>query len=632
MLESIRNGVQKPWVKVVVFAIVISFIFAGYFTTSFFGDPNAVATVNGDSISRNEFQRAYLSLKSQQADYYNATVKTEEDERNFQESVLQRLINIKVKDQALEELGMRFSSTALRDKIQSDPNYQIDGKYSSGLVDQALVATQRSRESFKIDYANQEVTRQLLLGLSETDFALPGEAQNDFELISQTRSGRALQINFAQFKQNVTPTEEEINQYYQDNQEAFRVEEKVSIEYIELSMADLQSQQEITDEEAKLYYDENIDRYKADAQRQIAHILVLHNDDESASLAKAEALKTRIDNGEDFAAIVATESDDIPTRETGGDLGVLLPGAMEPEIESAANDLVNVGDISAPVRTDFGYHIVKLTNFVEGSVQPFDDVKAEIVSELQKTKADEIFYAKSQDLESWAFEVSDSLAEASAQTGLEIKVSPFFGQSSRKDIFANQALKNAAFSSDVKDSLLNSAPVEIGENHIVVLRLKESQPSRVQTLEEVKARVENSVKQAKAKNDAEQLADNLLGKLKAKEDVEALLSENQLTWTDLDKVQRNNASMSFVANQQFFKMPAPSEGNVTWDKVEDFQGITILMLNKVEKGDWAAADDANKNQRTLYIGSYFANAGFSAFLEDRRKESKVTRNLQNLPQ
>lgn len=632
MLESIRNGVQKPWVKIVIFAIVISFIFAGYFTSSnFLGDPNAVAIVNGDSISRNEFQRAYRSVKSQQADYYNATVKTEEDERNFQENVLQRLISIKVKDQALDGLGMRLSNNALRDKIQSDPNYQIDGKYSSGLVDQSLVATQRSRESFKRDYSNDIVTRQLLTGLSETDFALPKEAQSDFELISQTRSGKALQLNFAQFRQNIAPSEEEINQYYQDNQESFRVEEKVSVEYIELSMAALQSEEEITDEEVQVYYDDNIDRYKEEAQRQIAHILVLHNDDEAAALTKAEELKARIDSGEDFAAIVATESDDIPTRETGGDLGVLIPGAIEPEIEEAANLLANVGDVSAPVKTDFGYHIVKLTNFVEGSVQALADVKAEIVVELQKAKAEEVFYAKSQELESLAFEVSDSLAEASAQTGLEIKTSPLFGQSSREGIFANQALKNAAFSSDVKESLLNSTPIEIGENHIVVLRVKESQPSKVQTLEEVKTRIENSVKQAKAKTSAEELANSLLTKLAAKENVDEALTENQLKWVDLDKVQRNNASLSYVANQEFFKMPEPAEGTVSWDKVEDFQGITILMLNAVEKGDWASADDANKNQRSLYIGSYFANAGFSAFLEERRKDSKVQRNLQNLP-
>ena len=632
MLESIREGVKKPWVKIVIFAIVISFVFAGYFSSAFFlGDPNAVAIVNGESISRSDFQRAYNSLKAQQADYYNANVKTEEDERNFQENVLQRLITFKVRDQATQNLGLRLSTNTLRDKIQSDPNYQMDGKYSAALVDQTLVRLQRSRESFKRDYANIETTRQLLNGVLESDFSLTSEIAADYELMSQKRSGRALQVNIAPFKQNIELSDEEISQYYTDNQEAFRVEEKVSVEYLELSVANLQASQEISDEELQNYYDENIERYKADDQRQVAHILILSNDDEDAALEKANAIKSRLDGGEDFAAIAKAESDDIPTRETGGDLGILLPGAMEEAFETAANALENVGDVSAPVKSDFGYHLIKLSAFVEGSVQALEQVKPELLSELQKSKAEEIYHTKSEQLERLAFEVSDSLKEASEQTGLEIKTSELFGQSNRKGLFSNAELKNVAFSSDVKESLLNSAPIQVGENHLVVLRLKEHQASEVQPLETVKERVVNSLKQSKSKDAAAELTDSLMAKLEAGESVDELLTTNNLKWTDLDKVERNNASLSYMTNQQFFKMEAPVEGEVTWEKVEDFQGYTILMLNKVDKGNWAEADDAVKKQRALYISSYYANAGFSAFIEDRRVNSNVTRNLNNLP-
>jgi len=632
MLESIREGVKKPWVKIVIFAIVISFVFAGYFTSSFFlGDPNAVAIVNGDSITRNEFQRAYLNMKSQQEDYYKANVKSEEDERNFQENVLQNLITYKVRDQATQELGLRLSTSALRDKIQSDPNYQMDGKYSAALVDQILVRNGISRESFKQNYANIETTRQLLNGVLETDFSLPAEVKADYELFAQKRTGRALQVNYAQFKQNLEVTEDELQAYYEENQEAFRVEEKVSVEYIELTVDSLRESQEITEEALQNYYQENIDRYKADDQRQIAHILILSDDDDDAALAKANALKARIEAGEDFATLAKTESDDEPTRETGGDLGILLPGSFEESFETAANSLENIGDVSEPVKSEFGYHLIKLTAFVEGSVQTLEQVKDELLAELQKAKAEEVFFAKSTELEKWAFEVADSLEEAANQTGLEIKTSPLFGQSSREGIFANQEIKNAAFSSDVKEAQLNSTPIQVGDNHIVVLRIKEHVPSSVQPLEAVRARVENSVKQSQSKAAAAKLADSLLAKLEAKEDVGRLLTEHNLKWIDLDKVERNNASLSYMSNMQFFKMAEPAEGQVTLEKVEDFQGYTILMLNSVENGNWADADEANKKQRELYIASYFANAGFSAFIEHRRKTSDVTRNLNNLP-
>ena len=347
MLESIREGVKKPWVKIVIFAIVISFVFAGYFSSSFFlGDPNAVAIVNGESISRNEFQRAYANLKAQQAEYYNANVKTEEDERLFQENVLQRLITFKTTDQLKDELGMRLSTETLRDKIQSDPNYQMDGKYSAGLVEQALIRNQISKESFKNDYAGRETNRQLLSGVMETDFSLPVEVKSDYELATQKRSGRALQINFAQFKQNSAVSDEEIADYYQNNLEAFRVEEKVSVNYIELSIAQLQAEQQVSDEELEIYYQESLERYRSDAQRQVSHILILDKGDTAKAKARIESIKARIDAGEEFATIARNESDDVPTQETGGDLGILIPGAMEEAFENAANALTEVGAVS----------------------------------------------------------------------------------------------------------------------------------------------------------------------------------------------------------------------------------------------------------------------------------------------
>ena len=633
MLENIREGVKKPWVKIVVFAIVISFVFAGYFSSSFFsGDPNAVAIVNGESISRTEFQRSYLNQKNQQAEYYRANVKTEEDERNFQESVLQQMITLKVREQAIADLGLRVSGERLRETIQSDPNYQVDGKYSKALVDQVIVNNRISSEQFKQFYMNSETVRQLITGVIDSEIGLAQEIKNDYELTAQKRTGKALSINYAPIREQLEISEENIAEYYQNNQENFRIEEKVSVDYIELSVPKLLPMQEVSAQELQEYYVENQDRYRADEQRQISHILILSKDDEDAALERITAIKARIDAGEDFAAIASAESDDIPTRESGGDLGILLPGAMEESFDKAANELEKAGDVSDPVKSNFGYHLIKLTAFVEGSVQPLEQVKEDLENELKKAKAEEAFFNKSELLERFAFEVADSLDRASQETGVTVETSEPFGKSSRDGIFANAAVKEAAFSSDVKEALRNSSPIQLGENHIVVVRLKETIPSIIQPLEDVKARVETSLKQEKAKEKAQQLSDQILEKLKAETPIEDILTENKLAWVDLDKVQRNNASLSYLSNQQFFKMPAPEEGTVSFDSVEDFQGFTILMLNNVEKGDWATAEEAIKKQRELFVTSYFANAVFNAFIEDRRKNSEVQRNLENLPQ
>lgn len=630
MLESIREGVKKPWVKIVIFAIVISFVFAGYFSSSFFlGDPNAVAIVNGESISKKELQRAYVNMKSQRADFYKANVKTEEDERNFQENILQQMITEKVRDLATSDMGLRLSNEKLRDVIQSNPNFQVEGKYSSAQLERTLAGIQMSRETLKSAFQTQETTKHLVNGLLSSEFSLEKETKADYELMQQRRTGRALQINIAPFKKNIEVTDEEVTKHYDDNRESFRVEEKVSVEYIELSVDKLIAMQSASEEQIESYYKENLDAfYKDEDKRQYSHILI--SSETKDAFEKIKALKSRIDSGEDFASIAKSDSEDMPTKDIGGDLGVLSSGDMEESFEAAANRLLNVGDVSEPIKSDFGYQLIKLTSFVKGVTKPLEEVKSEIVEAVKKMLAEEAFHAKALEMERVAFEVSDTLTNVATATGIDVQISPLIGNSHQEGIFANQALKSAAFSSDVKEGLVNSAPIEVGDNHLVVLRLKEHKPSEIQALEIVKQQIVSQLEQTKAKEKAEEIANSFIEKLETKQPIDELIKEHSLKWTLLDKVERNNASLSYFANQKFFQMQLPPKNEATLDKVVDFQGVTVLLLRGSEKGDWSSADEATRKQRSNYLSSYFANAGYSAFIEGLRSEASVTRNLSNL--
>lgn len=631
MLENIREGVGKPWVKVVIFAIIISFVFAGYFSSSLFlGDPSAVAIVNGESISRNEFQRAYVNTKSQRADFYKANVKTEEDERNFQESVLQQMITEKVRELAIFDMGLRLSDKALREVIQSNPNFQVDGKYSTEQLNRVLSGIQMSRDELKNAFQTQETTQYLVNALISTEFALEQETMADYELMTQKRTGRALQVNTAPFKNNVTVSDTDISTHYEENKELFRVEEKVSLEYIELSVEKLTAKQLITEGQITRYYDENLQAYyKEEDERHFSHILVSSSDD--SGLQKIKELKARIDAGEDFAEIAKLESDDVPTREVGGDLGVLKPDDMEPSFGEAAATLLNAGDVSEPVKTEYGYQLIKLTAFVKGAVKPLETVKEDIVATLKRKSAEKAFRMKSQDLERLAFEVSDTLKDVSVATGLEIQESPLIGRSFNEGIFANQAVKDAAFSVDVKEGLVNSAPVEIAENHLIVLRIKEHKPSQIQPLNAVEQTLINQLKEQKAKEKAKEVADEIIARLEAKKSTDDLVDMHSLKWVELTKVERNNASLSYFANQKLFQMKAPAKNKITLDHANDFQGITILLLSGVDKGDWNLADEATKKQRRNYSSSYYGSASYGAFIENLRNVASVTRNLSNLP-
>ncbi len=631
VMDSIREGVKKPWAKVVIFAIVISFVGAGYFTSSLFlGDPNAAAVVNGESISIQEFQRAYARTQQQYGEAFKQFVKTEEQERNFKENVLQSLISRKVTVQTSEELGMRVSTRQLRQGIQEISALQADGVYSSDLLDQALRNIGMSRTQFKQSMATDLVLGQLTSGVTASEFVLPQESQNQYKIIGQLRTGRALQIKYSLFDAGLEIGDEEISLYYQENKELFRVEEKVSLEFIELSVEKLQQSIEVTEEQISEYYNENLDRFQSDEQRRVSHILVSLDDDESAALAKAEAIKSRLDAGEDFVALVKSESSDEFSAENDGDLGVLADGDMEQPFHDAMKALVKIGDVSAPVKTSFGYHIIKLTELVASEVQTLDEVKSQIITGLKKQESEEAFYAKSQILEEKSFEISDSLTEVSKLIGVEVTTSPLFSRKLATGVFANPDVKGAAFSDKVLIDQNNSDLINVNDTHVIVMRLKQHQPSEIQPLDTVKDQVVASLKSSKAKSAAIEFGDLIAQKLQSKEAVDEMISIKNITWKDLNKVQRTSAALPYSQLQSFFKMNRPLADKPLIETMQDNSEYVILVLNAVEKGNLETAEKTLVSQTQQRLSRFYGQAEYGSLVEQQRSIASVNRNEVNI--
>jgi len=632
VMDSIREGVKKPWVKVVIFAIIISFAGAGYFTASFLsGDPYAAVVVNGDSISVQDLQRGISRTKQQYGEMYEQFFKTNEQKRNFEENVLQSLISGKITVQTTEELGMRISVAELRKTIQEMDGVQNeDGTYSSEMLDQALARLRMSRSKFKREVEESLVIKQLATGISGSEFVLPQESQNDYKITGQLRTGRALSIKYSLFDADLEISDQEINGYYEENKELFRVEEKISVDYIELSSSQLQTNIEVNDEQISEYYNDNLDRYQSDEQKRVSHILIAHDDDEDATLAKAQAVKIRIDAGEDFVALVKSESSDEFSVENDGDLGVVAEGDMEESFEEAMSGLLKVGDVSEPIKTSFGYHIIKLTEFVVSETQTIDEVKVQIIATLKKQLAEEIFYEKSQILEEKAFEISDSLAEVAKLIDVEVKTSSVFSKRKASGIFANSEVKDAAFSEKIIQEQSNSSLITIKDNHVVVLRLREHQPSEIQALDVVKDKVITSLKSSKAKVAAIEFGDLIKTKLEAKEEINEMLAVKSITWKDLDKVQRTSAALPYLQLQSFFKMNRPANSKSNIETMQDSSEYVVFVLNTVESGNLDKAEKTLIAQTKQRLNRFYGEALYGSLVDHKRNQASVARNDNNI--
>lgn len=434
MLEKIRDGSQGVIAKGILVLVILSFAFAG--VSSYLGSTSEVpaAEVNGDKITKAELEQAYQSerarMEQQLGEMFAALSADERYLESIKQSVLERLVADKLIDQAAAAMGLRVSDEQIIEAIKSEPAFQTDGKFDNeryqAILRQLGYQPQTFRSMMRVDMTR----RQLTAALVGTEFVLPGEAKQLAELQGQTRDIRYLVVDSAPFLAKASVTDEQVKSYYDANQGQFMSPEKVSLEYVELNAADFAKDSKVTDEEAQTYYDEHKAQYVSNEKRLAAHILIALGSDEAAAKAKAEDLAKQLDNGADFAALAKANSEDTLSAEQGGKLDWFEPGVMDPTFDTALFALQK-GQHSGVVKTDFGFHIIKLLDIQPGTTVPFADVKTKIFAQLQEKKAVDQFYSLQSKLADTSYEVPDTLAETAKVVGVEIKTTPLF---SRDDV------------------------------------------------------------------------------------------------------------------------------------------------------------------------------------------------------
>jgi peptidyl-prolyl cis-trans isomerase D len=434
MLERIREGSQGTTAKVILTLVILSFALAGI--GSYLGQPTEtpVATVNGKEISQMSFARAYENergrLEQQFGEYFSQIASDPAYTARMREGVIQRLVQQELQMQLAQDLGLRVSDEAIKKEIRNIPAFQIAGQFNNDRYLQVIRQMNYQPDSFR-DYLREEMTlNQLASALIATDFTLENELAATLELQNQLRDIQSVTLSATNFKNDVTVSDEDINDYYQLNQNEFMAPEMVALEYIELKGSEMPLQEAVTESEIAANYEENKALYMEPERRRVAHILIENLDDDAAAKAEAEAILASLKSGADFAKLAAEKSDDIVSGEIGGDLDWIERDIMEPAFEEAAFALENVSDISDVIKTDFGYHIIKLTDYEAEQIKELAAVSDNIRAQLELDKRLNQFYEVQTQVADLAFEVADSLEDAAEVAGVEVKSTAF--------VFSNQ--------------------------------------------------------------------------------------------------------------------------------------------------------------------------------------------------
>ena len=623
MLTKIREKSQGVFAWVILLLICVPFALWGIQNYVGGGSENAVASVGDRDFYQQDLNRAYAQY-SQNLGGMNF------DENIIKKQALDKLIQDEVLLQHVQSEDLIVTDQTARKFIKSLDYFQKDKKYDKNIY-KAMLASQRiSSAEFVNRIKKSLLMEQFQRSVIESGFATQQDIEKYFKIQNQKRDIEAITIPLQ--KVNSQPTDEEIGNYYQQQQNSFLTEEQVAIEYVELSLDEMAKKVEPSSEQLKSYYEDQKDLYTTKERRKISHILFsFSNDaDEDAQLDKALKAKESLKQ-KDFAALAAELSDDKLTASKGGDLGLFNLGVMEKAFEDAASSL-ELGEVSEPVKSAFGYHLIKVTELVAGKVKSFDEVKDELKLAYQRSDAESTFFELGESLTEISYENPNSLQAVTDTLGLEIKKTGLFTKNTqasvdKKAIFSQPDVIKAAFSEDVLKGN-NSEPVELGSDKLIVLRVTEHKPAAAKTLQEVKTQIVAKLLNIKAKEITADKAMEIKKAVSEGQSMQQVADNNTLEVKKYSDLTRANGDLAWQVNQAVFKAAKPAAGSSTVIVVAEPSGSqTVVNLLAVTDGVMSESDKAKQKLAITNMAKAFGQADFHATLSSLRSNADIRVNI-----
>ena len=498
MLQSIREGVGR-WIAGVILALIaVAFIFWGVDPT-IMGSTFA-AKVNGEDISLIEFDRALQNQQSQYQELYRVEI-DDELQRALRLAVIEDLIQGEALSQRVSSEGYRVSDARLAQALRSMPEFQVGGEFSMDVYRSQLTFSGISPTAFEEQQREQLGLIDLQAGIGVSAFYTPAEFARYIELFEQEREVSYALFQADAFVDRVEIDEAQVQAHYEANKARFFSEESVDIEYLEVTRADFAEDIEVDDEILENFYEQEQYRFQIDEDRRPSHILIASMEEDPAAEVRAMDVLARLDAGETFEDLAAEVSEDPGTSGQGGDLGWLSRGTGL--FQDAVFDM-ELSEVRGPVKSEFGYHIIRLDDIREGEVRTFESVREELAVEYRDVRAEELFFDAAEELDARAFDAFDELTSVAADMELPLETFTGLTRSGTSSPFpvADPAIQTA-FSAEVLDLGENSRLIEILEDHVAVLRVSAHHPPQEQPLEAVRAEIEAEL----ARSAAEALAD-----------------------------------------------------------------------------------------------------------------------------
>ncbi len=607
MLQSMRENLKGAVAVVVLGIFIVPLVLFGVDQLQLgSGGGNEVASVNGEDIVLRQLQReiAFDRIRMQQQMNLSET-DPRLDDSALRGPALDRLVGREALLQEARNGGMGVDKdTVWRDIIKTQA-FVVDGKFDYDLFKQRI-SNFYTPATYLDTTSKDYVLRQLGSAITNSAFVTDADLSLIASITQQARTFYSIDIPKDSVGELVA-SDEEIQQHYEENTALYTDPEKLSVDYVTLSLDSLAEQNPVPEADIKAAYDIEVAEFNADPKIEVAHILIEKGDDQATEL---QVVQDKLAAGEAFEAVAKAHSDDLGSNAVGGVLGELVEDAFPKAFVDAAKQLA-AGEISEPVETDAGVHIIKVIDIVNTEPPTFDVRKPVLAKQLARQNALELYVNAMAKLDELTFG-ADNLEAAANELGVTVETSDFFGRSGGTGIAASRDVVTAAYADDVLKQGQNSRVLELAGDKAVVLRLNTHHEATVKPLETVKASIKAQLDTQKVNEALQAKAEAVTLKLKQGAEPQAVAKEYDYAYVSHESVKRSNFEVDRALVTKAFSLPRPLDTAVV-ESVSTAEGFSIVGLISVTDGEVGALTEQEVNAIKSQLGYQVGQTDMALF-------------------
>ncbi len=627
MLQKLRDQTQSTGFKILVGAIIVVLTLFGFGASNLFlaADPE-MARVGDHEITQNELavetereRRRILATLGPEAD--------DIDRLELQQTVLERLISRSVLEQAADGLGIRVPEDEVNRQLVESEAYQVEGQFNEAVYRQQVQALGYTPVEFIAAYTQALSMEQLQNGVAGSTVIPDWELGELIRVVNQRRDIAYLPLTTDLFAQPETIGDNDIALHYEENQFDYMTDESVDVEFVSLSVGDLVVDTEVSEEDLRSLYEDDRREALRDEQRDSAHILVQidQNRNVEEAFALIKEIESKLSAGEEFESLAAQYSEDPGSAQNGGNLGQVGRGIFDPAFEEALWALQEPGEISPPVQSEFGLHLIRLNEVVASDYPEFEEVRESLISRVREASAGDLFTERVLELERLAFEERYSLTSTAEQMALEVQVVERVSQSDDRGIpqMGRPEVLQTLFSGDVLDGF-NSEAVNL-DDEVLIVRVRQVHDPEPVPLESVTDDIRSTLVREAAMGEIELALESGLARLEAGESVADIARSFGSTWQNFPLVRRVTPDVPASVLDAAFRLPRPVEGEKSVGSATIENGIALITVTNVVQGEMNTTEDAEIQQLRVLGEQRSSRFDFDGFYSAAAEEIGISR-------